>query len=130
VPVHLGQAEPAVEGLSPLVDGEHVEDQVLVPLPGLVDERPDNAGAEAAALMVRVDLDAGKVDLVRATLDVEHADVRAVGRDDPPAARVEGAVVETALDLLVPAPDRPDVVAHGGLVQPEAELTVGGGGRP
>ena len=43
---------------------------------------------------------------------------------------VEGASVEVALDLLVPPPDRGDVVAHGGLVQLEAELAVGWGRWP
>src|SRR5260221_13635173 len=32
--------------------------------------------------------------------------------------------------LLVPPPDRGDIVTHGGLVQLEAALAVGGGGRP
>src|SRR5258708_24859637 len=127
---HCRQAEPPVEGLSAVVDDEHVEDEVLVLVPGLVDGGVDEAGAEAAALMVREDVDAGEVDLVRAAVGVEHADVCAVGRDDLPAARLEGADVETALDLVVPAPDRRDVVAHGGLVQLEAELGVGSGSRP
>ena len=42
----------------------------------------------------------------------------------------EHTVVEVALDVLVPAPDRRDRVAQGRFVQPEAELRVPGGGRP
>jgi hypothetical protein len=45
-----------------------------------------------------------------------------------PACPVEGAGMEVT--PARPAPDRGDVVTHGGLVQLEAELAVGGGGRP
>src|SRR6266571_335090 len=130
VPGDLRHAEPLVEGKSPRVDGEHVKDEVLAVLPGLVDERADEAGADAAALMAGVDLDAGEVDLGGTVFDVQHADVCPAGGDDLPAARVEPAGVEATLALLVPSPDRGDVAAHGCLVQLEAELAVGGGGRP
>src|SRR5260370_4401399 len=52
VPGHLRQAEPPVKSLSALVDGEHVEDKVLAALPGLVEQRPDEAGAPTAALVM------------------------------------------------------------------------------
>jgi hypothetical protein len=50
--------------------------------------------------------------------------------DDLRSARVKGALVKRALDLLVPLPDRRDVLAHRGLVQLVAELGIDGGGRP
>ena len=42
----------------------------------------------------------------------------------------ESALMKRALDLLVPPPDRRDVLAHGSLVQLVAELSTGGGGWP
>lgn len=44
-------------------------------LPGLVNERADEAGADAVALMIGEELDAGEVDLAGAVFDVDHADV-------------------------------------------------------
>jgi hypothetical protein len=130
VPGYLPHAQPLVEGLGAVVGGEHVQDEVLAVPPGLVDERADEAGADAAALMPGVDLDAGEVDLAGAVFDAEHADVCPARGDDLPVAGVEGAGVEVALDFLVPSPDRGDVADHGGFMQPEAELAVGGSGRP
>src|SRR6266581_4143880 len=75
VPSYLPHAEPLVEGMSARVDGERVKDEVLAFLPGLVDERADEAGADAAALTAGVNLDAGQVDLGGTVFDVEHADV-------------------------------------------------------
>ncbi|HEY6314904.1 MAG TPA: hypothetical protein VIY52_29455 [Streptosporangiaceae bacterium] len=77
-----------------MVDGEHVEDQVLALVPGLVEERADEAGADAVALPIGVDLDAGEVDLGAAVFDGDHADVCPVGGDDLPAVRVERTGVE------------------------------------
>jgi hypothetical protein len=68
------------------------------------------------ALMVRVGFDSGQVDLAGAVFDV-HADIGLVGGDDLPAVRVEGAGMKRALGLLVPLPDRGDIVARGGFVQ-------------
>src|SRR6266851_3853840 len=68
--------------------------------------------------------------LAGTVLDLKHADVCSAGGDDLPAARVEFAGVEITLHLLVPPPGRGDVVTHGGLMQLEAELAVGGCGRP
>jgi len=79
--------------------------------------------------MAGVDFDAGQVDLPRAVVDVQHADISLPGGDDLPPVRVEGALMKGTLDLFVPPPDRRDVVAHGGLVQLVAELGVGGGSR-
>ena len=119
-----------VKVVGALVDGEHVQDEVLAALPGLVNECADEPGAGSVTLMFGTDFDAGKVDLAGAVFDIEHADVCSVRSNDLPAVRVEGPGVEVALGLFVPAPDRGDVAAHGGLVQLEAELAVGGGGRP
>jgi hypothetical protein len=63
-------------------------------LPGLVDECADEAGTDAAALMIGVDFDTGEVDLGGAVFDVEHADACPAGGDDLPAARVEGTGME------------------------------------
>src|SRR5215831_15313810 len=128
-PGYFRHAEPLVQGLSAVVDGEHLKNQVLAVLPGFVDERADEAGPDAAALIAGEDLDAAQVDLGRTPLDVDHADVGSVGGDDLPAVRVEAAVLETTLALLIPPPGGGDVVAHGGLVQLEAELAVGGRDR-
>src|SRR6202035_3410795 len=79
---------------------------------------------------VGVDFDAGQVDLPGAVVDIQHADIGLPGGDDLPSVRVEGALMKRALDLLVPPPDRRNVLAHGGLVQLVAELGISGGGRP
>jgi MFS family permease len=129
VPGYFRHAEPLVERSGPGVDGEHVQDEVLALPPGLLHQRADQAGADAAALMAGEDLDAGEVDLARPVFDVQHADICPAGGDDLPAVRVEPAGVEATLALLVPPPDRGDVAAHGGLVQAEAELAVGRGRR-
>jgi hypothetical protein len=50
VPGDLRHAEPLVEGLGARVDGEHVKDEVLAFPAGLVDDRADDAGADAASL--------------------------------------------------------------------------------
>jgi hypothetical protein len=63
-------------------------------LPGLVDECADEAGTDAAALMIGVDFDTGEIDLGGAVFDVGHADVCPAGGDDLPAARVEGTGME------------------------------------
>lgn len=130
VPGDFTQAQPLVEGLGTPVDGEHVQSQFLAFVPGFVDERADEAGADAAALLAGVDLDACEVDLTGPVFDVEHADVCPAEGDDLPAAWAERAGVELALDLLIPPPGRGDVAAQGGLVQLEAELAIGRGGRP
>src|SRR5262249_36751709 len=93
------------------------------------DERADEPGADAVALVAGVHFDAGQVDFAGPVFDVDHADVRPAGGDDLPAPWVERAGMEVPLALLVPPPDRGDVAAHGGLVQLVAELAVGGGGR-
>src|SRR5262249_22943265 len=129
MPGYFGHAESLVEGLGAVVDGEHVEDQVLAVLPCLVDERADEPGADAVALVAGVHFDAGRVDFAGPVVGVDHADVLPGGGDDLPAPWVERAGMEVPLALLVPPPDRGDVAAHGGLVQLGAELAVGGGGR-
>jgi hypothetical protein len=126
----FGQAKPLVERPGAAVDRQHVENQVLALALCFGQKRADDPAAEAAALMAGVDFDARQVDLPRAVVDIQHADPGLPGGDDLPSARVEGAVMKRALNLLVPPPDRRDVLAHGGLVQPVAELGVGGGGRP
>jgi hypothetical protein len=87
-------------------------------------------GTDAVALMARVDFDAGQVDLPGAVVNIQHADISLPGGNDLPSVRVEGTLMKSALDLLVPPPDRRDVLAHGVLVQLVAELGIGGGGRP
>jgi hypothetical protein len=119
-------AESLVQDLGTAVDGEHVENHVPPVLPGLVDKRTDQAGTDTAALMIRVDFDAGKVDLARTVLDIDHADVCIPQGDDLPAARIEGTSVELALDPLIPPPRRSDIVAQGGLMQLIAELASAG----
>jgi len=59
-------------------------------LPGLVDECADEAGTDAAALMIGVDFDTGEVDLGRAVFDVEHADVCPAGHRNPCSERDQG----------------------------------------
>jgi len=130
VPGHFCQAEALVERLRAVVDRQHVKNQVLAAAFCFIQERADDPGADAVALMPGVDFDAGQVDLPRAVVDIQHADIGVPGGDDLPSVRVEGAVMRRALDLLVPPPDRHDVLAHGGLVQLVAELRVGGCGRP
>lgn len=127
-PGHLAQAETPVEGLGPVVDGEHVELEWLPPAVRLGDERADQPGADAAALVTGQQLDAGQVDGIRLVFHVEHAGVHPVHGDDLPATGAEAAGMEVPLHLLVPAPDGGDVPAHRRLVQPEAELRVGGRG--
>jgi len=90
---------------------------IRLPMPG----RPQMAGAG---------LDARQVDLAGTAAGIQHADAGLPGGDDLPPVRVEGAVMKRALNLLVPSPGRRDVVAHGRLVQPVAELCVSGRGRP
>src|SRR5258708_32514086 len=80
-PGHFRQAEPPVEGLSAVVDDEHVEDEVLVLLPGLVDERLDEAGADTAPLMGPEGRYAGEGDLVRPGARAAHVDVWAARGD-------------------------------------------------
>src|SRR5919109_1002692 len=106
---HFSQAESPVEGVCPVVDREHVQDQVLTSPVGLAQERGDELGTDAASLMVGMDLDAAKVDLGGAVLDAEHADTSPVGGDDLPAVWIEPARVIVPLDLLVPPPDRGNV---------------------
>jgi hypothetical protein len=60
-------------------------------LPGLVGECADEVGADTAAPVIRVDFDAGEVDLAGAVFDVEHASVCPANGDDLPVARVVGA---------------------------------------
>jgi len=55
VPGYFGHAQPLVERLGAVVDGKHVEDQVLAVLRFFVDERADEAGADAVALMAGAD---------------------------------------------------------------------------
>jgi hypothetical protein len=52
MPGYFGHAKSLVEGLGAAVDGEHVTDEILAFLPGLVDECADEAGTDAAALMI------------------------------------------------------------------------------
>jgi hypothetical protein len=49
-----------------VVGGKHVQDQILTFLPSLVGECADEAGTDAAALIIGVDFDAGEVDLAGA----------------------------------------------------------------
>jgi hypothetical protein len=48
MPGYVGHPESLVEGLGAAVDGEHVKDETLAFLPGLVDEGADEVGADAA----------------------------------------------------------------------------------
>src|SRR6516165_4471823 len=128
VPGHFRQAKPPVERLRATVDREHVENQVLARALCFLQKRADNPGADAVALMAGVDFDSGQVDLPGAVVDIQHADIGLPSGDDLPSAHVEGAIMKRALDLLIPPPDRRDVLAHGGLVQLVAELGVGRGG--
>src|SRR5260370_15672766 len=128
VPGPCLQAKALVERLCAAGDREHVENQVLAIALCFIQKHADDPGAYAAALMAGVEFDARQVDLPRAVVDIQHADIGLPGGDDLPSVRVEGALVKRALDLLVPPPDRRDVLAHGGPVQLVAELGVGGGG--
>jgi hypothetical protein len=127
VPGHFGQAKPPVERLRAVVDRKHVENQVLARALCFLRKRADDPGTDAMALMAGVNFDAGQVDLPGALADIQHSDIGLPVGDDLPSARVEGALMKRALDLLVPSPHRRDVLAHGGLVQLVAELGVGGG---
>ena len=46
----------------------------MASLPGLGDECADEAGTDAAALMIGADFDTGEVDLGGTVFDVEHAE--------------------------------------------------------
>src|SRR5215472_3223333 len=105
MPGYFGHAKSLVERLGAVVDGEHVEHQVLAVAPSFVDECADETGADAVTLILGVDFDAEEVDLGRPVFDVDHADVCPVGSDDLPAAGVERAGVEVTLALLIPPPD-------------------------
>src|SRR6266568_3025969 len=78
--------------------------------------------------MIGADFDTGEIALGGAVFDVEHADVcpAAVMICQRPGLKARAWKSR----LLVPPPDRGDIVTYGGLVQLEAELAVGGGGRP
>ena len=109
----FGKAKPPAARLCAAADRQHAGNQVLAGALCFLQERPDDPAADAGALMAGAGLDAGLP-----------------GGDDLPPVRVEGAVMKRALNLLVPSLGRRDVVAHGRLVQPVAELCVSGGGRP
>src|SRR2546429_8551382 len=126
----FGPAKPVVGRWGGAVDRQHIEYQVLAFALCFLQKHADEPAPESMALMAGVDFDARQVDLPRTVLDIQHADIGLPGGDDLPPVRVEGAVMKRALNPLIPPPDRRDVVAHGGLVQPVAELGVGGGGRP
>jgi hypothetical protein len=64
--------------------------------------KDDDPGTDATVLVARVDFDAGQVDLPGTVIDIQHADIGLPSVDDLPSARVEGALMERALDLLVP----------------------------
>jgi hypothetical protein len=100
VPGHFPEAKPEVERLRAAVDREHVENQVVAFLLRFVKKCADEPCADAAALMVRVDLDAGQVDLARAVIDIQHADIVLPAGDDLPSVHVEGARMKRALDLV------------------------------
>jgi hypothetical protein len=51
MPGYFGQAESLVECLGAMVDGEHVQDEVLAFLPGLGGERADEPAADAESLV-------------------------------------------------------------------------------
>ena len=124
MPGYFPEAVSLVEGLCPVVDRQDVQDDVLAVLTGGVDEPVDEVRADAATLVLGVELDAGQVNLGRAVFDDQEAGVYAGSSDDLPLPGVEGACVKPALDIIIPAPDRADVGAHGGLVQLEAEFAV------
>jgi hypothetical protein len=123
----FGQAKTLVERSGAAVDRQHLQNQVLARTLCFLHKRADDPAADGAALMAGIDFDARQVDLPRTVVDIQHADIGPAGGDDLPSARVEGAVMKRALNLLVPPPDRRDVVTHRSLVQPVAELGVGGG---
>ena len=124
MPGYFGHAESLVEGLGAAVDGEHVKDEIVAFLPGLVDECADAAGTDAAALMIGMDFDTGEVDLGR------RYSTSSMPMSAPPAVMIcqrPGLKAQAWKSrLLVPPSDRGDVVTHGGLVQLGAELAVGG----
>lgn len=84
VPVYFGHAEPLIEGMGALVDREYIEGQDLPLLRGRVDERADEPGANAVALVNGTDLDAGEIDFAGPALDVKHANVFPASGDDLP----------------------------------------------
>lgn len=96
------KAVSSVEGVGAAVDREDVQDEVLAPLAGVVEELADEVPADAATLVIGVDLDAGQVDLGRAVFHDQDADIRTVGGDDLPPVWVEPARVEFTLDCVVP----------------------------
>jgi hypothetical protein len=56
VPGYFGQAESLVEHLGTMVDGEHIQDEVLAFLPGLGGEPADQPAADAESLVAGEDL--------------------------------------------------------------------------
>ena len=98
-------------------------------IPELGKADPDHFGISLATLDGHV-YEVGDTRIPFTIQSMSKPFVFALALDTLGAARVESAGVETALDGLVPAPDRRDVVTHGGLVQLEAELAVGRCGPP
>jgi hypothetical protein len=95
------EAESLVERVCTVVERKDIQDQVLALLVGLAQQRGDEVSADPAPLMTGMDFDAVNVDFAGAVLDVEHADISAVGGDDLPAVRVEPAVPDLGHFLAV-----------------------------
>jgi hypothetical protein len=115
--------------INDIIDGvhicyRHVADHGLVQDRGFVEEPLDEVAADASTLVVRVDFDARQVDFGWSKVDGQRPGVVSLDCDDLGVGVVEAALVKVALGGFVPAPDRRDIPAHRGAVQPVAEPVV------
>ena len=108
VPGHFLHAKSLVESLDAVVEGEHVKDQVLALPPGLISECVNEEGADALAVIIGMDLDAGDVDLAEAvliTIESTFATVRHRTKvTKGPGSRAAGLAM--AFKLIESAQDR------------------------
>src|SRR5919106_922024 len=119
------EAEPLVERLGARVAVKDAERDRLPRGRASLEQRADDRGAEAASLPLGQEIDAGEVDLIRALLDREQADVRRCDPDDLAVCGVEAFVEERLLLGVVPAPGGVDVLLHRRAVQLEREVAIG-----
>jgi hypothetical protein len=75
------ESRALAERLSAVVDGRHVQGNALATLMGISGEPVEEVRADAPALAIGMELNAGNVDLGEVILDDQEADLCAVGSD-------------------------------------------------